>query len=308
MAKKTLATSRKISTGPRSFEGKERSKLNAVKHGIFAAVVLPSESAEEYQELLADLIETYQPVRRLESILVEKLAVLIWRFQRLIRAEAAEIERASLVRERGWGGRITDMELADALWKDRGSIARAFLSHREETLASDVQTLKELREQVRGEGLNWQRDKEDLFRLYGRTVEAPGPTDSEQASTENSTGKTAKGWENPFVAEYRTLAVQAEGVDRRGKTRAAALMTERLDEQIEFVQAEFMKGHYRKERLKQVMEAVGLVPAEKETERLLRYEAGLERVFDRTLSQLERLQRMRLGHPVVPPLKVELSA
>jgi hypothetical protein len=31
-------------------------------------------------------------------------------------------------------------------------------------------------------------------------------------------------------------------------------------------------------------------------DRLLRYEASLERSFDRTLGQLERLQRMRLGH------------
>jgi len=42
-------------------------------------------------------------------------------------------------------------------------------------------------------------------------------------------------------------------------------------------------------------------------ELLLRYETGLERQFDRILSQLERLQRMRLGQPVPPPVKVELS-
>jgi len=42
-------------------------------------------------------------------------------------------------------------------------------------------------------------------------------------------------------------------------------------------------------------------------DRLLRYEASLERTFDRTLNQLERLQRMRLGQPVPPPVKVELS-
>ncbi len=30
-------------------------------------------------------------------------------------------------------------------------------------------------------------------------------------------------------------------------------------------------------------------------DKLLRYEAALDRSFDRTLSQLERLQRMRLG-------------
>jgi uncharacterized membrane protein YccC len=49
------------------------------------------------------------------------------------------------------------------------------------------------------------------------------------------------------------------------------------------------------------------VPESPSLDRFLRYEASLERAFDRTLSQLERLQRMRLGQPVPPPLKVELS-
>jgi hypothetical protein len=40
---------------------------------------------------------------------------------------------------------------------------------------------------------------------------------------------------------------------------------------------------------------------------LIRYGAGLERDFDRTLSQLERLQRMRKGLPVLPKLDVHLS-
>ena len=42
-------------------------------------------------------------------------------------------------------------------------------------------------------------------------------------------------------------------------------------------------------------------------DRLLHYEAHLERNFDRTLSQLERLQRMRLGQPVLPKLEVRHS-
>ncbi len=40
---------------------------------------------------------------------------------------------------------------------------------------------------------------------------------------------------------------------------------------------------------------------------LMRYETNFERNIDRTLNQLERLQRMRLGQPVPPPVKVELS-
>jgi hypothetical protein len=50
-----------------------------------------------------------------------------------------------------------------------------------------------------------------------------------------------------------------------------------------------------------------LVPSQDVVERLLRYEAHLGREFDRTLNQLERLQRIRLGQPVPPSVRVELS-
>lgn len=40
---------------------------------------------------------------------------------------------------------------------------------------------------------------------------------------------------------------------------------------------------------------------------LLRYETTFERCFDRTLSQLERTQRMRRGQPVPPSINVNLS-
>ncbi len=39
----------------------------------------------------------------------------------------------------------------------------------------------------------------------------------------------------------------------------------------------------------------------------LRYEGGIEQQFDRTLTHLERVQRMRLGRPVPPPAKLEVS-
>jgi hypothetical protein len=49
------------------------------------------------------------------------------------------------------------------------------------------------------------------------------------------------------------------------------------------------------------------VPDRPVLDRLLRYEVTLERGIDRTLSQLERLQRMRKGQPVLPELKVRHS-
>jgi hypothetical protein len=50
-----------------------------------------------------------------------------------------------------------------------------------------------------------------------------------------------------------------------------------------------------------------VVRKELSPELLLRYEASLERSIDRTLTQLERLQRMRLGLAVPPPFRVELA-
>ena len=50
------------------------------------------------------------------------------------------------------------------------------------------------------------------------------------------------------------------------------------------------------------------IPDHEGLNRIMRYEASLERGFDRTLAQLERLQRMRLGQPVLPAIKVDVSS
>jgi hypothetical protein len=43
-------------------------------------------------------------------------------------------------------------------------------------------------------------------------------------------------------------------------------------------------------------------------ELLMRYETMLERNIDRTLAQLERAQRIRLGHPVPPRIDINVSS
>jgi len=49
------------------------------------------------------------------------------------------------------------------------------------------------------------------------------------------------------------------------------------------------------------------VPAEQDGQNLQRHESHLFRMYYRALSELERLQRMRLGHALPPSVKVELS-
>jgi len=78
-----LATRRRRSTGPRTEVGKQRSKLNAVKYGIFSSVLLlGSESQQEFDSLVSGLQDYYQPVGTLEEALVDHLTASLWRLRR----------------------------------------------------------------------------------------------------------------------------------------------------------------------------------------------------------------------------------
>ena len=54
--------------------------------------------------------------------------------------------------------------------------------------------------------------------------------------------------------------------------------------------------------------SAAVIPSQEASDRLMRFEAYSSRELDRTLSQLERLQRIRKGQPVLPPIKVEVSS
>jgi hypothetical protein len=78
------------STGPLTQTGKERSSLNAFKHGLTSSkIVLPGEDPAEYDAFRADILEQYQPANAIEQILVEELAAAGWR---LNRSRAVETE------------------------------------------------------------------------------------------------------------------------------------------------------------------------------------------------------------------------
>ena len=67
------------STGPRTPEGKQAVRLNALKHGLSArTIVLPGEDASEFQQLCDDLEARWQPRDRTEQYLVEKMAICQW--------------------------------------------------------------------------------------------------------------------------------------------------------------------------------------------------------------------------------------
>jgi hypothetical protein len=82
------------STGPRTQAGKERSKRNAIKHGLRSEdVVLPTEDPRAFQEHLEAWVEDWQPPSMARQHLVEQAAVASWRLKRCVRLETARITR-----------------------------------------------------------------------------------------------------------------------------------------------------------------------------------------------------------------------
>jgi hypothetical protein len=77
------------STGPRTQEGKDAVRLNALKHGLLSQeVLLPGENGESLQELEERLRAELQPIGELENLLVEQVIAAYWRLRRLRRVEA----------------------------------------------------------------------------------------------------------------------------------------------------------------------------------------------------------------------------
>ncbi len=82
------------STGPRTEAGKQRSSLNAIRHGLTAqTVVLPSEDPAQYETLRRQMLDEYQPATPTETQLVQELVDTAWRLNRIPLLEASLLSR-----------------------------------------------------------------------------------------------------------------------------------------------------------------------------------------------------------------------
>ena len=78
------------STGPRTSEGRAISSRNAITHGLTAgAIIIKGEDADLFEEMRQGLWDELAPKGEIESMLVERLAGLLWRLRRVPALEAA---------------------------------------------------------------------------------------------------------------------------------------------------------------------------------------------------------------------------
>jgi hypothetical protein len=280
-------------SGPRTARGKQRSKYNAVKHGIFAKVVLPGESRPEYESLVKDLLEDLSPHGRLEEILVEKIAMLFWCLRRLIEAMNAETQRRTEFLE--WdeeeNRKFPSLEELHVLEVGPTQLIDHIKEH-PKILERCLSLLFALKARLLIRGFNKEFSIEVLTTIYG--INSPIRTLLDSYSV----------W-------YPTSQVSEEERQRMGYA-SPAVCKERFLEDIDDEIARLLK--YQEKQKSVISKRLGLagtglrVPQAPDLDRFLRYHTTFERTLDRTLSQLERLQRMRLGHPVPPPLQVNVSS
>jgi hypothetical protein len=81
-----------MSTGSRRSHGRKQSRHNAIRHGIFADIVLTGEpfreSVEDYERLHAELRKGIRPRSPLQEMLIEALAFEFLRMSRVYKADA----------------------------------------------------------------------------------------------------------------------------------------------------------------------------------------------------------------------------
>ena len=129
------------STGPRTEAGKAASSANALSHGLTAAgaVVLPEEDPDAFERLRAGVIADLAPAGALQRALAQRVAVLLWRLDRVARLEAelfvhgrlsvlrgrmGEAAAAAATASAVLGGLLDQPEEARQLQQDRASIRR----------------------------------------------------------------------------------------------------------------------------------------------------------------------------------------
>jgi hypothetical protein len=306
------------STGPTTARGKRNVSCNAIKHGLLARQVVITagdgeESLTEFQDLVEKLREQYKPVGVIEELLVQIIATCWWRKARVIRAETGEIRKrldtAALDRTQ----RNSD-EANLAL----GLSAVGFGLFRKENQADQKMSSSERRSALHVVRKNLRGHHLGLTYLSVLVEKAK----SDIASSGHISKLTAEkifhsfcSWDFLFAfaclnadpPEGKIEDRQSGEAGDKQADKQRAIIAAVVDDQLERIN-ELKEQATEGEALAVDAEArsFSLPPADA-TDKLLRYEAHLDRQLYRAMGQLERLQRQRRGETVPPPLNINLG-
>jgi hypothetical protein len=118
-----------LSTGPKSQEGKDHSRMNALKHGLCSEVVRSPEDEAALGARARSWVDALKPQNMYHAWLIDEIAVLTLRINRCERIDRRARDAASIRAEESWDD-------------DRRSIAEAIGIHLSSRPASVVDDLR----------------------------------------------------------------------------------------------------------------------------------------------------------------------
>jgi len=276
--------------------GKAISRFNAIKHGLLAQeiVVLAADRAEDpdtFAALLKGLQQQFDPQGAVEGLLVEKIAVAYWRLRRACRYESGLVQRDI--------DQTAEHFYNQTNWKQ------------EKIHKTDQQLDQEIAEQKEWIA-DWQNNKRQ-FRRMKKDGRALADTYDQDGAWEDL-GETI----DPLIPEDYDFDDYGPKEICEFLHGHAGWTDDKVWKALSTVCDEHVASHQKKiqalEKQKQryhgkiaVLQKLGNVPSHHELNRLLRYETAIERQFYKALNQLERMQRLRAGDTVPPPLEVEVD-
>jgi hypothetical protein len=295
MSPKQLAANQRNaekSTGPKTPAGRAVSKMNALKHGILSKEVLVSgrnvrESRRELAALHQRFWDELQPIGPMEEMLVDQIVTAHWRLRRALTAESGEIalsvDGGCWQRDKhnpltlllafpslpGTEPLITKLE--QSVWGCR------YLAHCLDKVRKAVERDGELTEAMLKEFKDALRDQTADM---GRKLE-------EFYAWRSS---------NPDKLEPEAL-----------RTRLKEQVLQYLNQKIREVDYQMERREKREALEEEARQAAAVLPAPAVLDKIMRYETKLERQQYRAMAQLERLQRLRQGEMVPPPLTMDIS-
>ena len=269
------------STGPKTEEGKEIAKLNAVKHGILSdAVVIAKgdgqERKEAYLRLHDGLRDYFKPDGAMEDVLVEQITVTLWRKRRVLRFELGCLRKQLDAYQQA----VKEPDEDDDELPTVPRTARERLAAAKKRLAGHQQEKQYLQE---GYDILSDEEVEKWVDSYFRLAEKRG-IEAEKPHQVRDKLK-AEGLTEEQIRQALTEVHQAE--------------IEKAEVEIKALQGEVALELER-------LALLGSVPAfGHDLDKIIRYEASLDRQLYKAINQLERVQRRRKGEDLPAPVVLD---
>ena len=248
----------------------DSSKYNAVKYGIFSKhTVMHWENKDDYDNLLKDLIEEYQPNNVTERHLIVEMANTIWAKMRLKYAEKASLQ-SELNSNVNYNSIFSGNKCAnDVLLLKEGKIEDSEVKSALTTTQSSTNLKIE--------------SQKKLIEKYNKAIEVINSTDSYEEAFDVLSVEIQEDWQGSW--KY------ADQYYREPKVSTSELLVPWLKEKKE----EYEKSLYQLENRDKIKDQVlgSAFLSDGAMNKYMRYENHLDKKFEKTLAMFFKLREIR---------------